>query len=63
MRRVLPRSLLARSLLIVLIPLLITQGIALEVFYGNFLQVASRRLSDSVTSEIVLSLNALAPHL
>ncbi|MGD7070744.1 ATP-binding protein [Acetobacter sp. AAB5] len=59
MRRVLPRSLLARSLLIVLIPLLITQGIALEVFYGNFLQVASRRLSDSVTSEIVLSLNAL----
>ncbi|MBO1325913.1 HAMP domain-containing protein [Acetobacter sp. TBRC 12305] len=58
-RRVLPRSFLGRSLLIVLFPLLITQGIALELFYGNFLQVVSRRLSDSVTSEIVLSLNAL----
>ena len=58
-RRVLPGSLLGRSLLIVLFPLLITQAIALELFYGNFLKVVSRRLSDSVTSEIVLSLNAL----
>ncbi|ATJ92003.1 ATPase [Acetobacter senegalensis] len=59
MRRVLPRSLLGRSLLIVFIPLLVTQAISLELFYGNFLKVVSRRLSDSVSSEIVLSLNAL----
>ena len=58
-RRVLPRSLLGRSLLIVLIPLLVTQAISLELFYGNFLKVVSRRLSDSVTADIVLSLNAL----
>lgn len=58
-RRVLPRSLLKRSLLIVFIPLLITQGISLELFYGNFLKVVSRRLSGAVASEIVLSLNAL----
>ena len=58
-RRVLPRSLLGRSLLIVLFPLLITQGIALELYYGNFLGVVSRRLTSSVTAEIVLSLNAL----
>lgn len=58
-RRVLPRSLLKRSLLIVLIPLLTTQAISLELFYGNFLKVVSRRLSGAVTSEIVLSLNAL----
>lgn len=59
MRRVLPRSLLGRSLLIVFIPLLVTQAISLELFYGNFLKVVSRRLSDGVSSEIVLSLNAL----
>lgn len=58
-RRLLPRSLLGRSLLIVLFPLLITQGIALELYYGNFLKVVSRRLTGSVTAEIVLSLNAL----
>ncbi|MFT9063829.1 MAG: ATP-binding protein [Acetobacter persici] len=58
-RRVLPRSMLGRSLLIVLMPLLITQAISLELFYGNFLRVVSRRLSDSVTADIVLSLNAL----
>ncbi|BBC79127.1 ATP-binding protein [Acetobacter orientalis] len=58
-RRVVPRSLLRRSLLIVFIPLLITQAISLELFYGNFLKVVSRRLSGAVASEIVLSLNAL----
>ncbi|WP_086651403.1 ATP-binding protein [Acetobacter cibinongensis] len=58
-RRVLPRSLLGRSLLIVFIPLLITQAISLELFYGNFLKVVSRRLSSAVAAEIVLSLNAL----
>ncbi len=58
-RRFLPRSFLGRSLLIVLFPLLATQGIALELFYGNFLKVVSRRLTDSVASEVVLSLNAL----
>ena len=59
LRRFLPRSFLGRSLLIVLFPLLATQGIALELFYGNFLKVVSRRLTDSVASEVVLSLNAL----
>lgn len=58
-RRVLPRSLLGRSLLIVFIPLLITQAISLELFYGNFLKVVSRRLSSAVAAEVVLSLNAL----
>lgn len=58
-RRILPRSMLGRSLLIVLIPLLVTQVISQGLFYGNFLGVASRRLSDSVASEIVLSLKTL----
>ncbi|EHH68613.1 osmolarity sensor protein envZ [Gluconobacter morbifer G707] len=50
----LPRSLLGRSMLIVLIPLLVTQIIALALFYGSYLNVVSRRLSDGVTGEISL---------
>ncbi|NHN89744.1 ATP-binding protein [Acetobacter conturbans] len=58
-RRVLPNSFLGRSLLIVLIPILVTQGIALELFYGNYLHVMSRRMSESIVSEIGLSLDLL----
>lgn len=59
MRRVLPRSLFVRTLLTVLIPMLVTQGIALELFYGNYLRVMSRRMSESIASEISLSLDLL----
>ncbi len=51
-RRMLPRSLLGRSLLILLIPLLVTQGISLELFYGSHLDIVSRRLSGAVVGEI-----------
>lgn len=51
-RRFLPRSLLARSLLMISIPLFITQVISLELFYGNFLNTVSRRLTDAVSGEI-----------
>ncbi|GBR70704.1 ATP-binding protein [Gluconobacter kanchanaburiensis] len=54
LRRLLPRSLMGRSMLIVLIPLLVTQAIALGLFYGTYLNVVSRRLSDGVTGEISL---------
>ena len=56
MRRVLPRSLLGRSLLILLIPLLVTQGISLELFYGSHLDIVSRRLSAAVAGEITETL-------
>ena len=52
LRRVLPRSLLARSLLILLIPLVVTQGVSLGLFYGSHLDIVSRRLSAAVTGEI-----------
>jgi two-component system osmolarity sensor histidine kinase EnvZ len=55
-RRMLPRSLLGRSLLIVLIPLLVTQGISLELFYGSHLDVVSRRLTAAVAGEITETL-------
>ncbi|NIE79715.1 MULTISPECIES: ATP-binding protein [Asaia] len=51
-RRLLPRSFQGRSLLIVLMPLLITQIVALQLFYGNYLNVVSRRLADSVVSDL-----------
>jgi two-component system osmolarity sensor histidine kinase EnvZ len=52
LRRLLPRSLLARSLLILLIPLVVTQGVSLGLFYGSHLDIVSRRLSGAVTGEI-----------
>ncbi|WP_336762953.1 ATP-binding protein [Asaia sp. VD9] len=53
-RRLLPRSFQGRSLLIVLMPLLITQIVALQLFYGNYLNVVSRRLADSVVADLAL---------
>ena len=52
MRRVLPRSLLGRSLLILLIPLVVTQGVSLQLFYGSHLDIVSRRLSSAVAGEV-----------
>ena len=52
LRRMLPRSLLGRSLLILLIPLVVTQGVSLGLFYGSHLDIVSRRLSGAVAGEI-----------
>ena len=52
LRRLLPRSLLGRSLLILLIPLVSTQAISLGLFYGSHLDIVSRRLSGAVAGEI-----------
>jgi two-component system osmolarity sensor histidine kinase EnvZ len=51
-KRFLPRSLLGRTLLIVLIPLVVVQAVAMQIFYGTHLNLVSRRLSAAVTSEI-----------
>ncbi len=59
MRRVLPRTLLGRSLLIILVPLLVTEGIALQLFYGSHLNIVSRRLSGAVAGEIAYTLDLL----
>lgn len=56
-RRILPRSLLSRSLLMILIPLLITQIISLELFYGTYLNTISRRLTDNVGGEVAYLVN------
>lgn len=51
-RAFMPRGLLGRSLLIILLPLLILQGVALQIFYGSHLDVISRRLADAVAGEL-----------
>jgi two-component system osmolarity sensor histidine kinase EnvZ len=59
LRRFLPRSLLARSLLIILIPVLLTEAIALQIFYGSHLNTVSRRLSAAVAGEVMETLDLL----
>ena len=51
-RKLLPRSLLGRSLLIMLVPLVVVQAVALLIFYGSHLNLISRRLSGAVAGEI-----------
>jgi two-component system osmolarity sensor histidine kinase EnvZ len=48
----LPRGLFGRSLLIVLVPMVVLQGVALQIFYGSHLDELSRRLAGAVAGEI-----------
>ncbi|MBV8092625.1 MAG: two-component sensor histidine kinase [Acetobacteraceae bacterium] len=58
-KRVLPRTLLSRSLLIILLPLVLLQAVAMRIFYGNHLDIVSRRLSDAVVGEISYTLDEI----
>ena len=58
-RKVLPRSLLGRSLLIILVPLVVVQAVALMLFYGSHLELVSRRLSNAVSGEIAQTIRLL----
>lgn len=58
-RKVLPRSLLGRSLLMILVPLVLLQAVALQIFYGSHLDVVSRRLSSAVGGEVAYTLEML----
>ena len=52
LRKFLPRSLFGRSLLIVLIPLVLSQAVALQIFYGSHLDELSRRLAGAVAGDV-----------
>src|SRR6478736_1808385 len=52
LRRFLPRSLLARSVLIILAPMLVLQAVALQLFYGAHLDIISRRLAGGVAGDV-----------
>jgi two-component system osmolarity sensor histidine kinase EnvZ len=62
LRLLTPRGLLARSLLIILVPLLVLQGIALQLFYGGHLDVISRRLAGAVAGDIGMVVELLGRH-
>jgi two-component system, OmpR family, osmolarity sensor histidine kinase EnvZ len=59
LRVVTPSGLLARSLLIILVPLLVLQGVALQLFYGGHLDVISRRLAGAVAGDIGMVIELL----
>jgi len=50
-RKILPRGLFGRSLLIMLLPLVLLEAVALQMFYGNHLSELSRRLAGGVAGE------------
>ena len=58
-RKFLPRSLLGRSLLIMLVPLLVVQGVALQIFYGSHLEIVSRRFASAIAGEIATTAEQL----
>lgn len=62
LRYLLPRGLLGRALLIILLPLLILQGVALQLFYGGHLDVISRRLAGGVAGDVGMVVELLTRH-
>ena len=54
LRAILPRGLLGRSLLIILMPMVVLQAVALLLFYGGHLDVISRRLAGGVAGEVAM---------
>jgi two-component system osmolarity sensor histidine kinase EnvZ len=58
-KRLMPRSLLARTLLIMMVPLVVVQAVALQIFYGSHLDIVSRRLSAGVAGEIATCIDLM----
>ena len=59
LKRFVPRGLLGRTLLIMLVPLVLVQAIALQMFYGSHLNIVSRRLSGSIAGEIAYTVDLM----
>jgi two-component system osmolarity sensor histidine kinase EnvZ len=58
-KRLLPQSLLGRSLLIMLVPLVVVQLVALQIFYGSHQVIVSRRLAAAISGEIADTMDTL----
>lgn len=61
-KKMLPRSLLGRSLLIMLIPLVVVQAIALQIYYGSHLEIVSRRFASAIAGEIATTIEQIQRH-
>ena len=57
-KRVLPRTMFGRSLLIVLVPLILLQAIATWIFYDRHWAAVSWRLANAVAADVALVLEA-----
>jgi two-component system, OmpR family, osmolarity sensor histidine kinase EnvZ len=62
LKQFMPRSLLGRTLLIMLVPLVVVQAIALQIFYGSHLGIVSRRLSSAIAGEIAYTVELMRQH-
>jgi two-component system osmolarity sensor histidine kinase EnvZ len=60
LRWLVPSGLLGRALLIILVPLVAVQIIALYLFYGSHLDVISRRLAGAVAGDVSMVVELLA---
>jgi two-component system osmolarity sensor histidine kinase EnvZ len=58
-KRVLPRSLFGRSLIIIILPLVLAQLIATWIFYDRHWDTVERRLATGVAGDIALTLDSL----
>ena len=58
-KRFMPRSLLGRSLLIILLPLVLVEAVALQFFYGSHLDLISRRFSAAIAGEVATTLDLI----
>lgn len=54
-KRLVPKSLLGRSLLMILIPLVALQAVTFQIFYGSHLDIISRRLTSAIAGEIAVT--------
>src|SRR5579864_9144706 len=57
-KRVLPRSLFGRSLIIIILPLVLAQLFATWIFYDRHWATVERRLATDVASDIAFALDA-----
>lgn len=62
LKRLLPRTLFGRSVLIIVTPLIVLQAVALQIFYGTHWEVVSRRLAAAVAGDIAMIVEMLARH-
>jgi two-component system osmolarity sensor histidine kinase EnvZ len=61
LRRILPRSLLGRSVMIIVTPLLLLQVVTTSVFYAEHWDTVTKRLARSVAGEIGLVIAQMPP--
>ncbi len=57
LKRYLPKSFLGRSIMIIITPLIVVQVVSTWIFYDRHWDTVTRRLADSVATEIALIIN------